>query len=226
MKGLRLKNEILNGTPGASQVAPQIVPLDPINIALIITGTIILGVGFYRTVPIRFDKVFWWQNGPILGFLFVGLYFLRTRYYSGAATIWGKAAITFGGRFLPLMILLCLVMSIGGVLTGMYRKEIEGYLMRHMTLAPLLGSFFSPTPNTPIGIIEGLWANKAFAPNFLFFLNAASLASIPLFMLRSVGFKNTQISFDMYLFGVMMALIAFPLRYGIYWIICFIHSFR
>lgn len=166
----------------------------------------------YRTVPLKFDKIFWWQNGPLLLILALGALLLIARGSPGAGPRLGLMTINYAGRFLPMMMLLCVIMSEGGVLATAYDKEILNFLTNHETIAPLAGSFVAPTPSAIIGVIEKFWKDDRYTANFLYFLNAASIGSLPLFMLRSAGFRIQEICVKMYLFGCITALISFPIR--------------
>lgn len=169
-------------------------------------------IGLHRISPIKLDKAFWIQNGPLLLMLAAAGYFFRQAHLEHGLINWAGASVGLATRFVPLMILLVLVMSIGQVLMKVYEKPIEGFLMNNQTLAPLAGTFAMPSPNSAAPLIEKLWANKALQPMFLYFLQAASLASVPLFMLRQMGIRNPEIANKMYITGFIMAMVTFPLR--------------
>jgi hypothetical protein len=181
-------------------------------VALIVGGTVLLAIGLYRTVPLKFDRYFYLQNGPLAAILALAcaIFFLGRARPEGSIAEWSTVTLGLAGRFLPLIILLCLVMGVGGILSRVYSDEIVSFLNRHHLLAPLAGSFLAPSPNTMVPLIEKLWDNRAFRPMFLYFLQAASLASLPLFMLRQLGFSNSEISIKMYLTGCIVAIVYFP----------------
>jgi hypothetical protein len=36
------------------------------NITIIVVGLVIMSVGLYRVMPLKLDKAFMWQNGPLV----------------------------------------------------------------------------------------------------------------------------------------------------------------
>ncbi len=181
------------------------------NVTLIVVGLITMSIGFYRVAPIKVDRAFMWQNGPLVLMLLAGSLLLSKNFSTSLVRDWVGGTAILGGRFLPLMILLSLVMALGSIMTRMYGSEIEGFLNRHHILTPLVASWFTPTPSSVIPIIESVWSNKISQPYLLYFLQAASLMSFPLFMLRQLGMRNPEIFIKMYLIGCIICGITFPL---------------
>ncbi len=186
--------------------------LTPFNFGLVIAGLIIMMVGLHRISPFKLDKAFWIQNGPLVVILAIAFYFFRLANMANGFTNWAGAAVGLSSRFVPLMVLLILVMSIGSIVMKVYDKQVERLLIESPTAVPLVGTFIMPTPSAGAPIVERLWGNKELRPMFLYFLQAASLASIPLFMMRRMGIHSSEITSKMYITGFIMAVVTFPLR--------------
>lgn len=189
------------------------------NLSLIGLGVLLLAIGLYRTIPIKIDKNFLWQNVPLIIMLLIGSIFMYQRMTEKSMTQWAMSTIGIAGRFLPLIILLCTAMALGGVLTTLYEKRIEEFLLKHNALAPFLSALIVPTPSTMIPIVEKHWHHELLKTNSLWFLQTASLMSIPLFMLRQMGFKNNEISIKMYIAGFLISVLSFPAMPAIHWMV-------
>jgi len=92
--------------------APAIpVQFTTFNFLIVIIGTLILAMGLYRMFPLQFNRGFIILNGPLALMLAVGFGILAWRHNPDSFLRWGQATAMTAGKFLPLMILLCLVMA-------------------------------------------------------------------------------------------------------------------
>lgn len=161
--------------------------------------------------PIKFDKAFWIQNGPLMAMLAGGVYLLLQRENSQQLSAsWAQATMGTWARFLPMLILLFATMTLGSIIAKIHGDKINTYLMNNQTMGPILGSCIVPTTATAVGIVENSWKMEALRPGLLYFVQASALMSIPLFFLRSLGFTNTEIMHKMYISGLVISLAMIP----------------
>lgn len=149
----------------------------------------------------------------------IAIYFISKKASAQSWIDLGVGSARFGGFFLLLMVLLCITMAASGVLMGLYEKEISGFIIKHPILGPAAGTLMVASPSSAIGIIKGMWHIKTLQPSFICFLQTASLASFPLFLMRQMGFRNPEISAKMYIFGVAVSVLIFVFMRPLYAIV-------
>jgi hypothetical protein len=209
----------------------KVVPhVTSFNVLLVGLGLIILAVGLFRIFPIQFNRQFWIMNG-ILGFMaIVALCFIFPRYRPGLALKGLEIAMISAGKFLPMMVLLVVVMSLGALITMLYLKEIGQLLDTHPVLGWFIASLCSPTSNSLLPIVEKAWEMNKNRAMVLYYLQASALMSYPLYMLRQTGFsEGSVIPSRMYLEGLIVALVMLPFVRPIFaaveWMLTVIRSF-
>jgi hypothetical protein len=192
----------------------------PFNLSMVLIGAIILFYGLNRITPIKINKQFYLLNVPIAIMGILGYWFLIAHPHGNLIyKQWGKAAAGYGVSFMPLMILLVLVMSLGTVIIGIHAEAIRVIFMKNPLTATVLAMFLSPTSNSLIPIVQNVWQVPGMQPYMLLYLQGSVLASIPLFMLRLVGFgENSGIPAKMYITGLIVAVIMIVLVKPIFWV--------
>lgn len=153
------------------------------------------------------------MNGPLAIMLVIGIFILKGPQYKTAHLIqWGQVTARYAGGFLPLMILLCLLMGICAVLTGVHKPTIDAFADKHPFLGPLIATFITPSTNVFLPVVQNSWTIAERQPMCLFYLIASAQVSVPLFMLRQMGFgTNSPIPIRMYITGFIVAVGILPL---------------
>ncbi|HSX24560.1 MAG TPA: hypothetical protein VLG69_01185 [Candidatus Andersenbacteria bacterium] len=183
-----------------------------INIALMVFGTICIGIGAFRAVPIKLDNKFWWQTGPLAVALIV-IYFLSA--WTGGtkflkAGVDGTTAVT--SSFLILLVLLMPVIGFSGPLAKYYESTIAGALESKFGYVwAMICAFISPGGNAFSGVIANLWPDKpALRPLLLYFLTVVPLTSFTIFYIRCLGLGE-EIGAEMYRVNWFVAVWLAPL---------------
>ena len=192
--------------------------VSPVYLGFLVAGSIFMAIGLFGMSPIKLNRAFFWQYVPLSAMLTIGTVFLfRSRtgpFGEWARPVmleWMSRAIQFGSRYFPLMFLLCILMSLGAIVVRVYSVEIVGFMKAHHILGFFFGAWMTPTTNSMIPVVEGLWPTTEMKPMCLYFMQASALMSLPLFMLRQMGFTNNEMSVKMYISGCIIAICMLPL---------------
>jgi hypothetical protein len=191
------------------KIVPQVTGF---NLTLVGVGLLVLSIGLFRIFPIQFNRQFWVMNGILGGMAVVALCFIIPRNRPGIFLKGIEIAMISAGKFLPMMVLLVTVMSLGALITMLYLKEISVLLDKHPVLGWFVASLCSPTSNSLLPIVEKAWEMGKNRAMVLYYLQASALMSYPLYMLRQTGFQEgSVIPSRMYLEGLIVALVMLPL---------------
>ncbi|MES2315082.1 MAG: hypothetical protein V4524_04080 [Patescibacteria group bacterium] len=188
------------------------------NLMLIIVGTAIMALGLYRTFPLKFNRTFMILNGPLAIMLIIGLIIVYREHDSSLFGKWSARTAMAAGGFLPLMILLCMVMAIGVIISQVHQTGIQTFLARHPVIGPFVAALITPTSNSLVPIVETAWKSPELQPMCLYYLIASVQMSVPLFALRSFGFsEGSPIPMKMYAMGFIVSIFMLVLMKPIFW---------
>lgn len=193
----------------------NVITFSPLNCGLVIAGLVLISIGLFRTSPLKFDRALCCQLGPLLLFLIVEIWaILHSRPASSPFSAWAqpvgkdwaKFALVFGSKFLPIIVTLIAVMSLGVMVVKIYDQNIISFMKEHRIFGFVFGSAIVPTPNSVSSIVEDLWKDAGMRASCLIFLQASALMSFPLFMMRLTGYTNNELTVKMYIEGCVISI--------------------
>ncbi|MDE2172720.1 MAG: hypothetical protein KGJ33_02140, partial [Patescibacteria group bacterium] len=96
---------------------------------------------------------------------------------------------------------------------------IQGFLLKHQVIGPFVAALVTPTSNALVPVVESSWKIRSLQPMCLYYLQSSVMMSLPLFMLRQIGFRDAKdIPIKMYIMGLIVSLAMLVFMRPAFWL--------
>ncbi len=159
-----------------------------VNLCLVVGGLLMMGIGAYRSYPLKIGVPFALLNGGPFAMLVI---FIGMASWAGGmpyAVRGVQGAVQVTASYLPMMVMLFPLISFGEVVATHYHeplsKALSGTFGYFGTFA---AAFLLPGGNTASGFVKKAWADPLIRPQLLYFLTVSPLVSWNIFLIRQMG---------------------------------------